>query len=161
MSFKRLYRNEKICFGNSKWVWTLWIVQAPKGDISENKDLRFGRPLGSACPVRSGSLPQVHAAGERWPLASLALLWVRGWLWGQWCLSLRPCMAHVRPTFLLPTPHPGRTMPGFFYRPPRTVFFNGPANVNDGTILSAGSDSKVYISLATREKLKKASIKLE
>lgn len=33
---------------------------------------------------------------------------------GQWCLSLRPRTAHVRPTFLLPTPHPGRTMPVLF-----------------------------------------------
>lgn len=98
-----------------------WIVQAPKGDISAHKDLRFGRPLGSSCPVRSGGLPPGHAAGESWPLASLTLLWVGGWLWGQWCLSLRPCMAHVRPTFLLPTPHPGRTMPGLFTDPLRPL----------------------------------------
>lgn len=36
-------------------------------------------------------------------------------------VSLSPCMAHVRPTFLLPTPHPGRTMPGLFTDPLRPL----------------------------------------
>lgn len=119
-----------------------------KGDITEHKDLFSG--LSVPCVERWSS---TRACGW-WeltlclPHSSLCEGVALGTMVSLSQASHGSRSAHI-PLAHTP-PRANNACP--FYRPPQTVVFNGPANVNDGTILSAGSDSKVYISLATRAK---------
>ncbi len=100
----------------------LWAQRALCGAVVFHKSMRL---------VRDDPLPPSLFSG-----------WGGGF--GDNGVSLRPCMAHVRPTFLLPTPHPGRTMPGFFTDP------LGPfSSMDQPTLMMAPSSQQGVIQKST------------